>query len=387
MFRREVRYTSHRDRTTLLRGEARAAIAAEPTTVELRHEPGNPARQGVFHISNHTSEDQVVTLVALERLQGPTSVTVPAGDRVPVSLSTAPADVAPLREEVRLAGASMELRVPVRAAAVAPIIRSTATEIDFGQAAAGQPTRALIEVENAGGTEGFWRVEAPAPVIAEPAEARLAPGAKRKIGLTLLSPEPGQFRSLVTLRGEGQSMAIPFQALVTSTSAPPPRAIRASARASQIPRHVESGSRERSRDDAEDEPASSGTAASMPVPNVRLAKIGRDHVVLEWPAAISQAKEFRVEARHLSRDANRELKIEWVEHRAMRIRADGNKVRAEITNLQPGSGNTFRVIPVTAGAGAAEIEPLFSVTFPRVLGVALVVCLSLLGWQKYRARL
>jgi hypothetical protein len=400
LFRREIRYTSHRDRTTLLRGEVRAAIAVDPAAVELRHGPGDPARHAVFHILNHTSEDQTVTLGAAERLQAPASITVPAGERVPVSLSTAPTDVAPLGEEVRLAGAGMELRVPVRAAAVAPILRSAAAEIDFGQAAAAQPARASLEIQNVGGTEGFWRLEPAAPVSAEPAEARLAPGEKKKIGLTLLSPEPGQFRSLLTLRGEGQAVALPFKALVTTPSPPRRPATRAGVRALQTS-SLAAGSRSGPLDDramADTSTQRPGRPLARDVAGVRPVEIGRSRAVLEWPASLSPAKEFRIESRQLSLDAKRDLKIEWTEESAVRTRFEGGRVRAQISNLKPGSGYMFRVVPLGVGSGPGK--PLFSmslqtapklrlrdiVTLPRVLAGLLVICLSVLGWQKYLAR-
>jgi hypothetical protein len=228
-FRTEARYTSRRDRTTALRAECLAVVALEPATLELRHAPGDPVRRATLQLANRTDQERTLSITAGDRLKVPSSATLPARGKATIPVEMAANDTGALREELRLDGVGSPIRVPVMARPAGPIVRSATREIGFGKVAPGRSAQVALDLENIGGAEGFWKVEAPAPFVAEPAEVSLRPGEKKPVALTLRAPEPGRYRGWARVAGESQALEILVEAEVP-TSVPAARQQSAAAR-------------------------------------------------------------------------------------------------------------------------------------------------------------
>lgn len=401
VFRSEARFTSRRDRTTALRAECLAVIAVEPASLELRHEPGEPTRRAAFALVNRTDQPRSLRLTASPRLHLPAGAEVAARGRTIIAVEMTSADTAALREEVRIEGAGAPLSVPVRAPAVGPVLRRLTPALAFGRLALGQSARLGLEIENAGGTEGFWKWEVPSPFEADPPEAKLLPGEKRTVAITLRATQPGRYRSWIKVRGEAQTHEIPIEAeVVSSTAAAPlpsskPRMQRVSTR----------GASQSAVAAPSDEAAIRLTSPFTGDVTLRIAKqragvqireVRPTSVVLDWPAALTATKDFKVQIRQLSLGAARELKIDWAELRTLRLRTEGDRVVAELKKLSPATAHAIRVLPVAAAGETGPplfIADVVTPAKPRLremltpLRVLLLILAGLLGtmaWRKYR---
>ncbi len=397
-FQSEVRYSSQRDRFTLLSGKAEAPLVVEPSSLDLHNAPGDPVREASFEILNNSEQEIEVALEGVERLEFPQSVSVPAKARLAVTVRTPKADVDDLQGELQLNGAGMGLRVPVRGPAAGPVLRSLQESLRFGPAAVGAGGAATAAVENLGGSIGSWKCEITSPFKIADSKLQLAPGEKRMITVRIDAGEPGRYDGGLKITGEQQAVDIPVAAVITGAQASLLPASNPMAAPSPMP--VTSQASISSALPAASEPGEGTLPSEQNRPawmNATVAERGPTYAILTWPTAASAATQYKLEDRVLALDAKHSLKTDWVQVPATSTRVENNKVVAEVRGLKPHSPHTIRVSPVEPGGitGAplfmlqfttADAFSPFRLTASRLLLIALCLAAAIFGWNRFRQR-
>ena len=393
-FEGEMSFSSHRENTTTVRGLARAPVAVAPAQLVLAHAAGEPVRAGAFVIANNTDEEKTVTLTGGARVLMQPEATLPAHGKATVIARTEAADVAPLAGEIRVAGGGYEARVAVQAAPVGAIFRASPQTIVFAPPEAKQPARAAFRVENIGGSPGAISVAIAEPFRAEPPSAELAAGESKTLALALPAGLRGRHRTWLTLAGGQQKIELRVEADLDALAPVRTRPAQLAA-AAGTPAAPEPDAPE------PDEPQArlpDWALEMLPVEGVAVREVKPAGALVSWPAALSDAAQFRVELRDLFVGEDGGLSWKWMEWRQAAIERQGDAVSARIAGLDPDQAYAARVLPLNAsGEAGAQI---FSVEFrtpPRApilpkfnaMRACLVVLLLALGgilWLRQRER-
>lgn len=398
-FDRLVRFSSQPDSGVAVHGEARAALRATPATVLLLHPAGDPGRVGEFALTNQTDVERRVTLTASARLQAAPEITVPAQGTARVTVQMAGSDVAALDGEVRAEAPGITVRVPVRAAAVGPIVRAAGAGVVFGRVPATTPAVAGLGLENIGGTVAAATLAVAAPFAVEPASVQLLPGEKKTVAIRVQPAAPGKYRAGLTVKTAQQILEIPVEAEWTAPSSPDAPQLAAAA---PDPAFIRTAAPEPS--------APPDAAAANPPPpgfvpgNQRLAEgvkvtgLTPAGFTLEWPVAMSEATQFRLERLQIATGPGGEVLQRWEELPGTAIRRADDRYLAVVQGLQPATVYNLRVMPVgpdpettlplftqnlatpPAGPGLRrKVTPLRVLLFVAALCVALIVRQRLAG--------
>lgn len=388
-FENVARFTSDPAHSTTLRGTAESSVVANPTRVLLRHGVGDPVRTGTFSLTNQTDEPRTLQLTSDSRLQLPPQVTLPARGQIEVPIQTAASDVLSLETSILITATDLEFRVPVKAAPPGPIVRATQPAVAFGRLAAGAAASAPFELENIGGTPGevTWAIAPPFRTAQN--SVLLLPGEKRRFAVELESSKPGKFRAWLQCKSGAQTFDVPVEAEVASVARNPensgPMTSGSSPAEAATP--------------APESPVVESPAPAVPFDwlvdtalpaGVKVTGITPTSAVLEWPASLSPATRFRVQARVFGFAPDRSLQVNWQEIPGLEIKAQGASYLATIPDLQPAQPWALRVLPVKADGEPGE--RLFAVDFftppkPAILPtlsplrVLLVALFGLVSWQ------
>ena len=395
-FEGAIRYTSQADRSTSLNGHAETPIALSVEKLELRQQPGSPQRSGTFEIANHTEQDQAVTLTGSEKLHLPKPMSIPAKSQASVTVEAAGADQGELRDEIRVAGAGIKIRLPVQSGPALGFLRSAHESIHFPDGIIGQTLSSAIEVSNAGGASGFWKWEIAAPFEVSDSEGRLNPGEKRTLTVSLHATEPGHYRTWLKFTGEQQTLEIPVDGLIaggrTANAAP---AVRhpATKAITQTSVGAESASNPVPTITTSEPSASSGLL--MVRNDVEVSITGPTTATITWPLAAGEPTSFKAEERFIAPGPNRTLKIDWIEHPEAKFTVTGNKIRVDLTRLLPGTIHAIRFVPVGGGETASRMPLVsefrtppkvnfFRITPTRAWILALIAAIGFFVWLRAR---
>ncbi len=390
-----ARFTSDPAHSTNLHGEAESSITAEPASITLENEIGDPVRTGAFELTNQTDEPRVLKLKADPRLQLPPQVTVPARGKITIPVQTDAADVQALDAEIHLEAPGFELAVPVRAPKLGPILRTSPSAIALGRIKVGQPAGARFELENIGGSPGEAKWEISTPFQVAQKSTILLPGEKRSFPLEIDTRAVGRYRTWLQIKAGGQSVDLPVQAEVLEgprkPSEPPPPA---RAPDSPIPTPPDSPKPEPS-----DVPAATiipsverDWSADHTAPQGVTVTTTSTKATVEWPANLSDAAKFRLELRDLVTDAAGNLQVIWRTPTPVPIERRGETFVATLDGLDAGQPWTARILPIDANG--APGPRLFAVDFdtppkpsylPKVSLFGALVCVlgALLGWRLF----
>lgn len=119
----ELRYSSHPERATTLRGMAHPPLSLSPAALELQHDPESAVRAGTFAAINNTPENQTLKFTASDRLLFARIQAIAAGGRKNVVVQMSANDLSALSEEIRAEAGGYSAIVAVTAAPIAPIVR------------------------------------------------------------------------------------------------------------------------------------------------------------------------------------------------------------------------------------------------------------------------
>ena len=393
-----MRFSSQSGTTLPVHAEARAALAVTPPKIVLQHGVGDPVRTGAFDLANQSDAELRVTLASGDRLTFPPELTVPAHSTVRVPVQAADGNVAAVEGEVRVQSGELTLRVPVRAAAVGAIVRATREQVALGRVATAQPAEAPVGLENIGGTAARVSWEIAAPFLAAGSPVTLGPGEKTSVIVRVQTATPAKYRALLTVTADQQKLAIPVEAEVLAesppaaprtapaTSTPHPPATPAAPVAPPAVRTIDSV--------FPDDLRVNLTSA----PGVKVRDVTAKGATIEWPAAMTNASQFRVEWRNVILDSNHQLAVRWTPLPGVVFRHEGANRIATITGLRPATAYGLRVVALTDDAEAftplftqyfsTRVQPSFwpKITPVRVLLVALLVCVAFVVRQRRAAR-
>jgi hypothetical protein len=399
LFEGAISFSSDREHSTLLHGEAFTPLAVSPAKVTMENRPGDPVRTGSFEISNQTDEERTLQIRGGARILAPESVGVPAHGNVTVPIQTSASDIEPIDAEIRIESEGFSLTVPVNSPAVSPIFKFSAKRVLLGRQPAAKPgTGRSVVIENTGGSPGAVTLLVAAPFVVDPSKAVINAGEKKSVQITLAPSAPGIYRTWLELRGGRQELEVDLEAELYASAAQ----TRVAAGIATLASAPEAETLH-----AEPVPPEAGGAttltipkewgiASAYVPEVKLLQTTPDSATLEWPEKLSPAKRFRFELRHLGLDASRTLTVSWIEHHAVTVQNKNGHYIATLGDLRPREISAVQVFPLN---DAGEPGPrLFALAFstpavppstPQIsplqwLLFALVVCLGVWVWRTVR---
>ena len=354
IFRREIRYTSHREFITSVTASAQSPVSAEPTRIELRHGPDSAVRTGAFEIVNRTGDERAFKLRGGPRLQVAAEVIVPAHGRAAVAVSTRAADVAALEDvEVRVESGTFTMAVPVRGLTVGPILRMPQPSVGLGRVDSMRGIQSAVEIENVGGTVAQVTAEVGAPFYLPDPTFDVQPGERKRIPLNVQPGEAQRYRTWLKFKAGPTNAELEVDAELVSGTAAPGRTARAE---------------ERDKPKATPEPA----APEPWMPDLELAKSIRVTNVtptsadIEWPLDMDGAADYRLQRLMLTRDKTGNIRNTWVEIPKTTISRRPPLWVATMASLSPNQSQTIRVVALTPeGQHRSQLFRLDFTTPPR----------------------
>ncbi len=367
-------------RVVSLAGEASEALAFTPATLALEASPGSRTRKGVLKISNRSDEDRSVRLTAGKRLITGSTVTVPAKSTVEVPVFAEAGVVGAFDEKLQLASDRWSAEVPVRAVAMGAMLGITKVELPR-EPIAGVPAVAGVVVANSGADDANVIVRADPPMEASGGSTLVAAGKSATLAVSVPNPKAGNFTGKITIEGAGQTLqqTVSFkvaeaeEAGAASVPVRPPNPTPVEAPATHLPNII--------------------MAAEHPNARGRLGRAtSPTTAVIEWPADFGATKGLVLKRRTLSLDDKRALRESWVDGPRVVFKNAGEKMRAEISRLEPGTLHTLRVVDSGGGAvltvsiGTPARPPFIDIGWRGISLILLVATLAGFSWWKWKTR-
>lgn len=403
-YRAEIRYTGDMDRVTLLHGFGAEPFAVSPMKLDLTARPNERVRTGVLDLENRTNRAQQAAIEAGEKLRvSSREIEVPANGKAQVRVETAEdAEASAFDDALEIRLGEAAFRVEVRAAAAGPLLRVNAEKIALREAAVGSPSAGTLQVENSGGTPAAVRAQIDAPFQMPESDSTftLEPGEKRLVRVVFRPTEPGRFTGLLRVTAAAQSFSIPVEAqgvepvdatAIARTPAAPAPAVPV-APVTPAP-DAPAGSRpaDFSQQPLLDQSQALAIAAAQF--RVHVKRVSPRAAEIEWAAKPGDEKrDFRIERRVLSLDANRDLKIDWQPVANVEITRTQDAISARLRNLEPAMLNSYRILaPAAAPGEPPEIVGEFQIWTPApskppyrlLIAAGLVAILGFLAWRRF----
>lgn len=401
VFEGAVSFSSNREHSTLLRGEAFTPLSVLPANVVMENNAGDPVRTGSFEISNQTDQSRTLQIRSDARLLMPERVSIPSHGKVTIPIQTLAADVDAIDAEIRIESDGFSMGVPVKAAALGPMFTLGANRVLLGRQPATKPGTGSLVIENTGGLPGDVILTVAAPFVADPSKVVVNAGEKKSIQITLASSPPGKYRTWLEVKGGRQEFEVGLEAELYASAAQKPvasgDATGASTPEGEIshPDSVLPGER-RDKNLVPILPKGWGVASAQ-APGVKLLQSKPNSVTFEWPDKLSPATRFRFELRHLGLDASRELRVSWTEHPSVTVQHENGRYIATLADLRPSEISAVQVLPLN---DQGEPGPrIFALSFSTAaaysstqhisplqwLLLALLVCVGAWVWRAVRS--
>ncbi|MEQ1862824.1 MAG: hypothetical protein ABMA13_23120 [Chthoniobacteraceae bacterium] len=375
----ELRFTSQPERSVVLRGIARDALAVKPASLRLAAEMSTLSRAGVFEVTNNTGTEQLVRVRADARLGCEPELRLAAGQTVQVLVRTIAEDAAALNSTVMLEAGSHRAEIAVSAAALPAVIRPVERALDLGFVSGGTIGVGEVRLRNVGGVEGWAVLSATPPFRVAAQRVEIGAGATVSVTVYIDASSTGTVAQSLHVRTALGSFAVPARVVVMSPGSAPPRIARAPM--DPGPDAVSSASATPMPASAHDfEP---GRADAKQI--VRIVVVEPERCALEWHAELSLAPAFLAEQRELVFQGA-QLAKRWQKLPAFAVERKGQLIRGTIQQLKPGRRYTVRVRALGADGrpGVQIFETTFSTPLPKshrglviTLAVVAVVALAL----------
>jgi hypothetical protein len=401
MYRGELHFSGSPDRVTLLRGEGAEAFALRPATLDLTAKSDSTIRSGALAIENRTKQAQFARIEAGPRLRiSQDRIEVPAGEKIPITVEATPDDPSAFSDKVTAAIGETQLTAEVRAPAIGPVVRTSASKVSLGSVEIGTVGSASLQIENLGGSPVQVQVAAPSPfsVAKEDESFALDAGGKRGVHILFRPLYTGKTASTLSIQGAGRELKIPLDAEgatraasnesgSSSAPAPPPAP-------GQLPPWRGSFITANAQ-----QPTGANRLALQAMPYVRVSwqSVSPREAQFEWAARDpkTEQRELRLEVQRLSLDDKRELKVEWLPVGNAEIKQSPGAMSAHLKKLTPNTLYTYRLVPVSAQGEAAEPLGFFELHTPpasRLLSarslmvLGLFAVLAVLVWKRFGPR-
>jgi hypothetical protein len=366
------------DRSTALRGSGLPPVAVQPERLTLKAEAGQITRRAALNVYNRTNESQVVQIAVGENLQAPDQIDLEPKTARDITVTTETLNA--INTDVFLRAPGFQLRVPVDAPVIGPILAVEPKSLSLG-ARAKPDGEAELKVLNTGGSRAFIRakVEQPFQLLGK-TKFSLQPGEQAAVRVGLHSDaRPGKHRTWVALESEHQSLEVPIEAELVSqvthsvaTPLPSPTA----ARAAVTP-----------------EPKYSNIPA---ISEIRVERVGPRDADISWKSPAAEPLQFRIERRFLSVKDD-QLQVRWAPVEKGRVEQNDTEIRARLFDLQPGGMYSLRILSVDQTGELSHPsrvitfqtppKPRIKITALKVLLLTLAGLIIAIGWQRYKARL
>ena len=385
----ELRLTSQRERTIVLRGSARTALEVKPPLLRLGVEAATQVRAGVFEVTNNTETELTARFESSPRLQIESEIKLHPGITVPVMVRTSPQDAASLETDLTVRAGDYQAKLGVTAAPLPAIIRPVQRTLDLGFAPSNGSAFAQLQLRNDGGVTGFAQVTVPEPFHVPAQRYEIAAGAIVDVPVSMDGYSTGTIEKALQIQTGAGTLEIPVRVVVGGIGARPPRPSTSSSSNSSatpapeveaLPLTIHDLNFEKKVD---------------PLEVIRTVALEPTRCVVEWSAEFNPAKTFIAEQRELVMEGG-QFSVRWNRLYGFEVEHSGDRVRGTLKPLVAGHRYTVRVIALTPTGGLGP--QVFQTTFdtpgkphqgPRIslLGVLSVLGVGLVGvalWLRFR---
>jgi hypothetical protein len=368
-FLAELRFSSHPDRITVLRGLAVDAIGVKPDVITLSTDPKVDGRVAVFEVTNHSGEPQVIRIQTPERLVSDKEIRLDPEQSRAVTVHTISGDTTELAGEIALEAGSYKAKVKVRGDSLPAMIRPVEATMDFGPVASGVVSTSEITLENAGGMPGQARLTVGPPFRIDPAQITLGPREKAKAIVQVLSGTIGTAEAQIEIQGAGETVRLPVRAVVTHAGSSVLTAKARRHKSSEAEKSKSTSAESRGTEAEPRESFSSQIPGAVAAWMVLPIKLDPKSCVIEWDKKLSDSTKFRAEVRELSL-VEKQLSINWRHHPGFRTERGEKAVRGFIDQLEPGQTYAMRVLPLLKSGkyGEAFVQTSFRTPLPEKKG-------------------
>jgi len=390
----ELRLTSQRERTIVLRGTARTALEVKPALLRLGVEAATQIRAGVFELTNNTETELTVRFQTSERLRIDPEIKLRPNATVPVMVRTAPQDAALLEAEVTVQAGSYQTKVPVTAAPLPAIIRPVQRTLDLGFAPSNGLAYGQLQLRNEGGVVGIAQVTAQEPFHLDAQRYEVGAGTSVDVPISVEGFATGTIERSLQIQTSLGTTEVPLRVVIGGLGARAPKA------------SVSSSS---SSSSSSTTPAPAAEVLPLTVHDldfekkvdlkeiVRIAALEPTHCVFDWSADFNPAKTFIAEQRELVMEGG-QFSVRWNRLYNFEFAHQGDRVRGTVKSLLPGHRYTVRVLALTpkGGLGAQVFQTTFDTPGKPKTGpkISLLAVLSVLGtgligvalWLRFRPK-
>lgn len=391
-FSGEMRFTSHEDRFTLLSGSAIAGLEAQPAAVTLEPIKGTHIRAAGVMVTNHTEEEQIITITSSAALAVDELLTLKPGASGNLVIRSRPDQVTALQTEVTLTSGPLVTKIPVQASAMPGLVQAIPDRIDLKRnSSAAQPTGSL-KLKNAGGQLVHIEVIAGPNVEVSTPRLDLKPATEEVITVRPTNGASGSFESYIDVTTvDGTERVAVFASGFTQE---PYRS--ASNRPTTSTKTQKQPKASRSSDSDEWSPHELDPTAPIDQTQiVRTLAVSSTGVTIEWHVDRSDAKNFAAERREL-RIVDGNLASTWHLISGFSTKTEGKFVRATFTDLRPAQLYTVRIRAIgnDGKLGESLFDMAFTTTDPEaqrkkfsfkgLLMVGAVIAIFAMFWHRSR---
>ncbi|MEQ1851487.1 MAG: hypothetical protein ABMA01_07835 [Chthoniobacteraceae bacterium] len=372
-----------------LRASAEERLVVTPQKLELVAKSGSQTRMGVLRIANRSREPVKIQIAAGSRLMPDRVVTIAARADAEVPVFAEAGDVSEITDAITLSSGTWSVSIPVHASAVEALLRFAAGGRLFEKVTPGEATDSVAKLENLGGKAVSVRLEVDPPFQLRTQTAVVPPNGSVDIPVRLPSVEPGLRKAKLSARAEGQVASVEISADV------PAGPVRLAPDIVAAPPVPEVSAKQPDPDAQEAPPAMPATLKEHPNGLGDFARAtGPTSAFIDWPVSLGGSVSPLVEQRLLSLSPEDELVIKWARVHGVTFRQQGDRMRAELTGLEPASLHTMRV--VTDRGETSEVvftvhfwtppkKPLFEINWRLAALIAAAGTFLYLLWRRRKS--
>ena len=386
-------------------------IQAQPDPLKLFAVSNSQTREALLRLSNPHPQPHTVLLVSNPTLDHPAEVELRPGEtkEIPVRSTQLPKEpTSGVLKLIQKGDSSATSRLLLwNAEATAPQLRIPTNLAEPVVIPPESPLFTPIALENDGGAEGVWTLQASPPFAVDSTVLRLLPGKTIQLQVFTAVTPAEKTEGKLKIQGHGQT----FELRLVATPAPNPNRPASAHRSSPKtlappppttptppteppPPGVPSTSPQRPKiNEAHARIAARAFLPGLAVANSRLSRITHHSAQLEMPCNPDfPSDQLRVESRIFLPSPNSDFRVEWVRMtEAKIIRSAPDRIRILFQDLAPNTPYTIRVLgPAVADGHRVALHQCDITTAPQPpwitpgrLFLALLLLSAGLLWKRH----
>lgn len=199
-------------------------IQATPDPIKLLTVPGTKQRKAALRLHNDSAVPETVRLESEPPLIHSSEITLQPGDAQEITLASANLQSEPFGGTLRLSRVEGDQTTSHRlllwgADAIGPILH-VAAELDAPNIVPNDPSRFTpLALQNTGGREGIWSIQATPPFASDSTTLRILPGRFLNVHVSITAAPVKRTEGTLKIVGAGQTFEIPL--VVTPAPASP----------------------------------------------------------------------------------------------------------------------------------------------------------------------